>query len=86
MSIGSLGVIDNKAHTGTIGDIGCFSFNANHYTGGGGMLVTQNTKFARRANIYQPQKNNIYFQHDDRLQLGLPNILATIGLYQLKRF
>ena len=89
---GSLGsYLDSKAHTGTIGDIGCFSFNANKIitTGGGGMLVTKNTKFARRAKYLstQAKKNNIYFQHDDiGYNYRLPNILATIGLYQLKRF
>ena len=36
----------NKFHTGTIGDLGCLSFNGNKIitTGSGGMLMTNNKK------------------------------------------
>ena len=61
---GSLGsFLNRKKHTGTIGDIGCFSFNANKIitTGGGGMLVTQNLKFAKRAKHLSTQAKKIIF-------------------------
>jgi len=47
----SLGSLYKKSHTGTIGDIGCFSFNGNKLitTGGGGMFVTNNEEIGKRA-------------------------------------
>lgn len=88
---GSLGsYFSKKKHTGTLGDFGCFSFNANKIitSGGGGMIVTQNPSYAKKAKHLstQAKKNNFYFEHDDiGYNYRLPNILATIGLFQLRR-
>ena len=43
--------------TGTIGDIGCYSFNGNKIitTGGGGMIVTNNSAYARQARYFTTQ-------------------------------
>ena len=90
-SAASLGSLFNyKKHTGTLGDVGCFSFNANKIitTGSGGMLITQNSKIANKAKHLstQAKKNNYYFEHDEiGYNYRLPNILATIGICQLKR-
>jgi len=45
------------AHTGTVGDFGCFSFNGNKIitTGGGGMLVTNDAEAAERARYLTTQ-------------------------------
>ena len=44
------GTINNK-HAGTFGDFGVLSFNGNKIisTGGGGMILTNNLEFARKA-------------------------------------
>ena len=77
-------------HTGTIGDVGCFSFNGNKIitAGGGGMIITNNSDFAERASYLTQQAK------DDSLrcihqQIGynyrLTNIHAAIGLAQLEQ-
>ena len=42
-----------KKHTGTIGTIGCLSFNGNKIitTGGGGMILTNNRKNCKKSKI-----------------------------------
>ena len=87
-SLGSF--LKKKIHTGTQGDVGCFSFNANKLitTGGGGMLVTQNSKIGKYAKhlSMQAKKNNFYFEHDELgYNYRLPNISATIGISQMVR-
>jgi len=79
-----------KKHTGTIGDIGCFSFNANKIitTGGGGMLVTNNKKFAESAKFLKSQakKKNYYYEHTEiGYNFRLPNPNCAIGYQQLNR-
>ena len=51
----SLGTFYKKIHTGTLGDVGVLSFNANKIitSGGGGMLLTQKKKFLTELIIYQ---------------------------------
>jgi perosamine synthetase len=80
----------DKKHTGTIGDIGCFSFNANKIitTGGGGMLVTNNKKFAEKAKFlkFQAKENTYYFDHTEiGYNFRLPNPNCAIGYEQLGR-
>ena len=80
----------DKKHTGTIGDIGCFSFNANKIitTGGGGMLVTDNKKFAEKARFlkFQAKENTYYFDHSEiGYNFRLPNPNCAIGYEQLGR-
>ncbi len=47
----SLGATYKGRKVGALGDIACFSFNGNKIitTGGGGMIVTDNSEWARRA-------------------------------------
>ena len=59
----------NKSHTGTIGDVGVFSFNANKIitTGCGGMLLTNNKKYYKLTKYFsaQAKDDDIYFVHNN---------------------
>ncbi len=76
-------------HTGTIGDIGCFSFNGNKIVtaGGGGMIVTDNASDANKARylIAQAKDDDIYYIHDEvGFNYRLSNIQAAVGVAQLE--
>jgi len=78
-----------KKHTGTIGIIGCLSFNGNKImtTGGGGMILTNNRKIAEKAKYLtnQAKDDPIYSVHNEvGYNFRLPNILAALGLAQLE--
>lgn len=80
----------NKFHTGTIGDLGCLSFNGNKIitTGSGGMLMTNNKKYFTKAKYLasQSKNNSIYFVHDNvGYNLRMNNLSASLGLSQLKK-
>lgn len=84
------GKYKNK-HTGTIGDIGCISFNANKIitTGGGGMILTQNKILAKKAEYLVTQaKNNAFkFIHNEiGYNYKMNNIAAAIGIAQFQHF
>jgi len=75
---------------GGLGGIGCFSFYANKIitTGEGGMVLTNNEEYAKKAKSLR----NLCFRQDRRFyhtELGynfrLTNIQAAIGLAQLER-
>lgn len=88
-SLGTFYKKDNK-HTGTVGDIGVLSFNANKIitTGGGGMILTNKKVLAKKAKHLstQAKANPVYFIHDDvGYNLRLTNIPAAIGIAQLKQ-
>ena len=77
-------------HTGTVGRIGCYSFNGNKVatTGGGGMLVTDDEALARRAKHLTTQAKvpDIGYLHDEvGYNYRLTNIAAGLGLAQLER-
>ncbi len=87
----SLGSIYNGSHTGTLGDIGCFSFNGNKIitTGAGGMLVTNNENFGDFAKHLSSQARTILenggFYHDEiGYNFRMPNLLAAMGVAQLE--
>jgi dTDP-4-amino-4,6-dideoxygalactose transaminase len=74
---------------GTIGDVGCYSFHPRKIltTGEGGMLVTNDDE---TANMALSLKNHGHALNDDSFQYfgynyRLSDILAAIGLVQLKR-
>lgn len=88
----SLGSYYKDKHTGTIGHIGCFSFNGNKLitTGGGGMLVTNDEIVGDRAKFLSTQAKNVtdnggYYHCDVGLNYRMPNILAAMGIAQLER-
>jgi dTDP-4-amino-4,6-dideoxygalactose transaminase len=77
-------------HVGTIGRVGCFSFNGNKIitTGGGGMLVTDDEDLARRARHLSTQARlpGRAYDHDELgFNYRLSNIAAALGLAQLEQ-
>lgn len=87
----SLGSMYKSKHTGSIGHIGCFSFNGNKLitTGSGGMLVTNNKELALRAKHLSTQakivKDENAFWHDEiGYNYRLPNLLAAMGVAQIE--
>lgn len=84
-STGALG----GRHAGTIGEIGCFSFNGNKLitTGGGGMIVTDDTQFAEKARYLTTQAKDDpvrYVHHEVGYNYRLTNIQAAMGVAQLE--
>ena len=76
-------------HVGSIGRIGCFSFNGNKVmtTGGGGMLTTDDEALARRARHLstQARRPGRVYDHDEiGYNYRLSNIAASLGLAQLE--
>lgn len=83
------GGLENK-HTGTIGDIGCFSFNGNKIitTGGGGMIVSRSAQYAEQAKYLTTQAKNDevrYVHNEIGYNFRLSNVQAAIGVAQLER-
>ena len=74
---------------GTVGRVGCFSFNGNKLitTGGGGMLVTDDAELARRAKHLSTQARlpGRAYDHDEvGYNYRLPNLSAALGVAQLE--
>lgn len=76
---------------GTIGDIGCFSFNGNKLitTGAGGMLVTNNKEWGERAKFLSTQtkvvtENKAFYHPEIGYNFRMPNLLAAFGVAQLE--
>jgi perosamine synthetase len=77
-------------HTGTIGKLGCISFNGNKIitTGGGGMIMTDDPDLAVKAKYLTTQaKNNpVKYIHDEiGYNFRLTNIQAALGVAQLEQ-
>jgi dTDP-4-amino-4,6-dideoxygalactose transaminase len=75
---------------GSVGRIGCFSFNGNKIitTGGGGMLVTDDDALARRARHLSTQARlpGRAYAHDEvGYNYRLSNIAAALGVAQLEQ-
>lgn len=75
---------------GTIGDIGVYSFNGNKIitTGGGGMIVSNNKDFLKRARhlTTQAKSDEVYFIHDEiGYNYRMTNVQAAIGVAQLEQ-
>jgi perosamine synthetase len=75
---------------GSLGHVGCFSFNGNKIitTGGGGMLVTDNADWAARAKYLTTQAKDdpIEYVHDAiGYNYRLTNILASMGCAQMEQ-
>ena len=90
-SIGTIYTLDKfkKKHTGTIGTVGCLSFNGNKIitTGGGGMILTNSRKIAKKARYLTTQAKDdpIYSIHNEvGSNFRLTNIQAALGLAQLE--
>jgi perosamine synthetase len=87
----SLGSYVGKRHTGTFGKLSALSFNGNKVitTGGGGMILTDDSEMAARAKhitttakISHPYE----FEHDEiGYNYRLPNLNAALGCAQIER-
>ena len=86
----SLGSSFEGKHSGTFGELGCFSFNGNKIitSGGGVMIVTDNEDLAKRAKHLstQAKADNFEYFHDAiGYNYRLTNVAAAIGLAQLEQ-
>jgi perosamine synthetase len=75
---------------GCLGDIACFSFNGNKIitTGGGGMLVTNNENWARKAKYITTQAKDDpveYIHGEVGYNYRLTNLLAAVGCAQMEQ-
>ena len=78
---------DNKC--GSFGEMGILSFNGNKIitTSGGGMLVSNNKDFAKKARFLstQAREQEIHYEHKDLgYNYRMSNLLAAIGRGQLE--
>jgi perosamine synthetase len=91
----SLGSVYTKGtyagkYTGTIGDMGVFSFNGNKIitTGGGGMIVSNNHIFAQQAAYLSTQAKDDairYIHHEIGYNARLTNVQAALGVAQMEQ-
>jgi len=77
-------------HTGTIGKLGCVSFNGNKIitTGGGGMILTDDEGLAAKARYLttQAKDDEIKYIHNEiGYNYRLTNIQAALGVAQLEQ-
>jgi len=77
-------------HTGTIGKLGCLSFNGNKIitTGGGGMILTDDEELADKASYLTTQAKDdpLRYIHDEiGYNFRLTNIQAALGVAQLEQ-
>jgi perosamine synthetase len=78
----------DKTHVGHSGIMSCFSFNGNKIlsTGGGGMMVTNDAYFAKRAKHLSTtaKVDSLRFVHDEvGYNYRLVNVLSALGCSQL---
>ena len=86
----ALGAKYKGRYAGTLGDIGCFSFNGNKImsTGGGGMIVSHNSEHLKRAkHLTTTAKRDAltYFHDEVGYNYRLVNVLAALGVAQLEQ-
>ena len=86
----SLGAKFQKKLVGHIGDIACFSFNGNKLitTGGGGMIVTDNEAWAKKAKYLttQAKDDSLEYIHNELgYNYRLTNLLAAMGCAQMEQ-
>ena len=77
-------------HTGTIGLLGCLSFNGNKImtTGGGGMILTDDADLAEKAKYLtrQAKDDRVRYIHNEiGYNFRLTNIQAALGVAQLEQ-
>lgn len=85
----SLGSFWQERHTGTFGELGCFSFNGNKIltTGGGGMVVTDSEELAKKIRYLTTQAKDDslrFIHHEVGYNYRLTNIQAAMGVAQLE--
>jgi aminotransferase in exopolysaccharide biosynthesis len=77
-------------HTGTIGRMGCLSFNGNKIitSGGGGMIITDDGQLANKAHYLNTQAKDDpmrYIHNEIGYNFRLTNIQAAMGVAQLEQ-
>ena len=77
-------------HTGTIGKLGCLSFNGNKIitTGGGGMILTDDKELADNAHYLTRQAKDDpvrYIHNEIGYNFRLTNLQAALGVAQLEQ-
>src|SRR6476619_7426048 len=85
----ALGARYKSRPVGKPGDVACFSFNGNKIitTGGGGMIVTDNERWAEKAKYLSTQAKDdpIEYIHDEiGYNYRLTNIQAALGVAQIE--
>jgi perosamine synthetase len=85
-----LGAAYKGRSLGCLGDIACFSFNGNKIitTGGGGMIVTDNEEWARKAKYLttQAKDDSVEYVHGEvGYNYRLTNLLAAVGCAQMEQ-
>lgn len=86
----SLGATYTGRCTGTIGDIGCYSFNGNKVitTGGGGMVVAKDAQRAEHIKFLVNQARDVskgFYHTEVGYNMRMTNLEASLGLAQMKR-
>lgn len=86
----SLGAVYQGVMTGTIGDIGCFSFNGNKIitTGGGGMIAAKDGERAKHIKFLVNQARDAergYYHPELGFNYRMTNLEAALGLAQFER-
>ena len=86
----ALGSTYKNQHAGTLGDIGCYSFNGNKImsTGGGGMIVAKDSKVLERLKhlATTAKTDPLRYYHDEvGYNYRLVNVLSAIGVAQLEQ-
>lgn len=86
----SLGSYYDGIHSGSWGVMSVFSFNGNKIitTGGGGVIVTNNGTFAKRAKHLSTQSKvdpETYYHDEIGFNYRLVNVLAAIGVAQMEQ-
>ena len=85
----SLGATYKGRMSGTIGDIGIYSFNGNKIitTSGGGMMVSNTEEYTKKATFWATQSREAE-RHYEHKEIGynyrMSNVVAGIGRGQLK--
>ena len=85
----SLGATFKEKHTGTFGDFGVYSFNGNKIltTSGGGMLISPNEEYIKKALFYatQAKGESVHYEHEEYgYNYRMSNVLAAIGVAQME--
>jgi perosamine synthetase len=86
----SLGATYRGRHTGTLGNLGCYSFNGNKLitTGGGGMVVSNSEERADHIKFLVNQardESRGYYHPEIGFNYRMTNIEAALGLAQLEK-
>jgi len=85
----SLGASYQGKQSGTLGDMGVYSFNGNKIltTSGGGMLVSENEEWIAKAKFLSTQAKEDYLHYEHKefgYNYRMSNILAAVGVAQME--